>query len=110
MLDSLLDRVWKKGYTCNEFAIDAYKLITGVNIQSKLMAQLNGGDEFIELEYAKTPCIVFMSNSNKESSHIGIFYNEKILHLTTRGVQFAPLELIEIYFKNVSFYAPTCDS
>lgn len=104
MIDDLLDRVWRKGYTCNEFACDAWKVIKGEDLSAKLESHLNGKSKFKLLKKQKSPCLVFMSNSDTSSSHIGIFYNEKVLHLSTMGVQYIPLETISLYFKKVRFY------
>lgn len=104
MIDDLLDRVWRKGYTCNEFACEAWKKITGKDLSKKLYSHLVNEDKFSKLDGPQNPCLVFMSNNDKTDTHIGIFYNGKILHLTMRGVQLAPLELIKLYFKDVRFY------
>lgn len=104
MIDCLLDRIWQKNYTCNEFACDAWKLIKGEDLSSKLESHLNGQSEFNSIEEQNSPCLVFMSNTDTSSSHIGIFYNEKVLHLTSKGVQYVPLEIIALYFKKVRFY------
>jgi hypothetical protein len=103
-IDNLLDRTWSKEYTCNEFACDAWKQITGENLSKRLMRFLNGEGGFDQLESPTSPCIVFFNNSFQASTHVGVFFEDKVLHLTGRGVQFMPLDIVKIGFKEVSYY------
>lgn len=103
-IDNLLDRVWSTDYTCNEFAIEAWQQITGEDITNRLSDSLNGSKPFKKLRKPKSPCIVYMTNNNRSSTHVGLFYCDKLLHLTPHGVQFVPLELVERHFREVRFY------
>ncbi|WP_335953693.1 hypothetical protein [Acinetobacter higginsii] len=103
-IDNLLDRTWSMDYTCNEFACEAWQQITGDNLSNRLRNHLNGVGEFQEVKEAISPCIVFFTNLNQTPTHVGVFFQGKILHLSARGVQYMPLELVRIGFKEVRFY------
>ena len=103
-IDNLLDRIWSKDYTCNEFACEAWQQITSENLTKRLTKLLNGKDSFKRIEEPISPCIVFFTNNNRSSTHVGLFYGDKLLHLTPRGVQYVPLELVTHNFREVRFY------
>ena len=103
-IDNLLDRIWSKDYTCNEFACEAWLQITGEDLQRRLNDHLSEKGKFKRLKEPISPCIVFMTNNTRSSTHVGLFYCNKILHLTPRGVQFVPLEMVACSFKEVRFY------
>ena len=50
-------------------------------------------------------CIVLMTYFN-ESSHVGLFFRNRILHLTENGVQNITLEQAKPLFKRMRFYEP----
>lgn len=50
--------------------------------------------------------IVLMTNVN-QSSHVGLFYCDRVLHLTELGAHFLPLRTIEQIYKRIRFYEPT---
>ena len=104
MINDLFDREYKQGYTCNEFACEAWEKITGENLTERLNRYLNGIGDFEQLSEPISPCIAFFSRNLKSSTHVGLFYKGKILHLSPRGVQYIPLDYIMLSFKTVSFY------
>lgn len=103
-IDTLLDRIWSNNYTCHEFTCEAWGLLTKQDLSHRLYKQLNGGTCFKQLDHPISPCIVFFTNNNQSSTHVGLFYCDKLLHLTPRGVQFVPLELIAMSFREVRYY------
>ena len=103
-IDNLLDRTWTREYTCNEFACEAWKQITGKDLSKRIEKFLNGKGRFKRLDKPISPCLVFFKNNEKSSTHVGLFYVDKLLHLTPRGVQFVPLELVAMHFREVRFY------
>lgn len=103
-IDNLLDRTWSKDYTCNEFTCEAWQQITSENLTKRLTKFLNGKNSFKRIEEPVSPCIVFFTNNNRSSTHVGLFYCDKLLHLTPRGVQYVPLELVACNFREVRFY------
>lgn len=94
-IDNLLDRTWSKQYTCNEFACEAWKQITGKDLSKRLNNFLNGKGKFKQLSEPISPCIVFFTNNNRSSTHVGLFYCGKLLHLTPQGVHYIPLEIVK---------------
>lgn len=103
-IDHLLDRMWSARYTCNEFACEAWLHITGENLTTRLTDFLNGQGEFELLNEPISPCIVYFKNNEFSPTHVGVFFENKVLHLTGRGVQFMPLEIVSFGFKEVRFY------
>lgn len=90
----LMSKRWSHNYTCNHFASDVWQALKMGAIKS---AQT-------KLDKPESPCIVYLSNSEKQDSHIGIFIDGKVLHLGLREVQYIDLDLFKIAFRNVSFY------
>ncbi|MBM0875738.1 hypothetical protein RFK95_12565 [Acinetobacter pittii] len=103
-INNLLDRTWKPDYTCFEFLCEAWQQVTGLNLQQRLDEFLNGSGEFASLDEPISPCIVFFTNGSKSSTHVGLFYLGRVLHLTPLGAQFMPIETISIRFKETRFY------
>lgn len=103
MIEHLLDREPRQGYMCNEFVCEAWQAVTGEDLKQRLENHLNGIGGFERLDEPISPCLVFFSNSARSASHIGLFYDDKILHLGCSGAQYIPLELI-IGFKEREFY------
>ncbi|WP_291370139.1 MULTISPECIES: hypothetical protein [unclassified Acinetobacter] len=103
MIDELLDREFRHGYTCNEFACEAWKLVTGEDLSQRLELFLNGGEGFERLDKPISPCLVFFHNSARSETHIGLFYEGRVLHLAARGAQYVPLEFI-VGYKYCEFY------
>lgn len=103
-IDHLLDRIWKPEYTCNEFLCEAWQSITGENLTDRLQLFLNGSGDFQRIDEPISPCIVFFTNGPRSSTHVGLFYCDKLLHLSGRGVQYIPLEIVSINFRETRFY------
>ncbi|WP_198077797.1 hypothetical protein [Acinetobacter calcoaceticus] len=103
-INHLLSRIWKEDYTCNEFACEAWKDITGEDLTLRLNRFLNGEGEFKSLDEPISPCIVFFTNGQKSSTHVGLFFEDKLLHLSLRGAQFIPLEVVSMHFRETRFY------
>ena len=104
-IDNLLDRTWSKNYTCNEFACEAWQQITSENMTGRLKRFLNGLGGFGQFSEPISPCVVFFSNGKHSPTHVGVFFDNKVLHLSGRGVQYMLLDIVRIGFKEVRFYA-----
>ena len=102
-LDQLLDRTWTKAYTCNEFACEVWQHITGEDLTQRLQDFLNGIGSFIPIDLPESPCIAFFSRENADS-HVGIFFEGKLLHLTPKGVHYVYLEIAQSGFQQTRFY------
>ncbi|TCM62295.1 hypothetical protein EC844_12523 [Acinetobacter calcoaceticus] len=103
MIEQFLDREPKQGYVCNEFVIEAWQAVTGEDLKQRLEDHLNGNTSFEQLSEPISPCLVLFSNSARSPTHIGLFYDCKVLHLAASGAQYVPLEMI-LGFKNREFY------
>lgn len=103
-LDVLLGRVWTAKYTCNEFACEAWQMITGEDLTQRLQDFLNGKSSFTLHEEPSSPCIVFFTNGKETPTHVGVFFDDKLLHLSGRGGQYIPLELIRMGFRQTRYY------
>lgn len=105
-IDELLSREYKPTYTCNEFACEAWQLITGENLNDRLMKWLNDPDSqaFKRLDHPISPCLVMFKNHPRSSTHVGLFFEGKLLHLSARGAQFVPIEVVALHFRSVSYY------
>ena len=103
-LESLLSRTHKPNYGCNEFACEAWKMVTGEDLAKRMQKHLKKGNSFEEITEPISPCIVFFSRNERSSTHVGLFFNNRIWHLGFRGAQNAPLEHVRIGFSNVRFY------
>ncbi|MFW1942913.1 hypothetical protein ACG93R_05330 [Acinetobacter guillouiae] len=103
-IDNLLDRVWTSKYTCNEFACEAWQQITGEDLTQRLNDFLNGHAGFDVLEEPVSPCIVFFLNGKESPTHVGVFFEDKLLHLSRRGAQYVPLEIIKMGFRQTRYY------
>ena len=103
-LDDLLDRVWTSEYTCNEFACEAWQKITGEDLTQRLTDFLNGNSGFTSHEEPISPCIVFFTNGKQTPTHVGVFFEQKLLHLSMRGGQYVPLDIVKINFRQARYY------
>lgn len=90
----LMSKRWSHNYTCNHFADDVWQALGRGSIK----------DEKQKIDKPESPCIVYLSNSDKQDSHVGVFIDGKVLHLGLREVQYIDLDLFKIAFRNVSFY------
>lgn len=102
-LDQFLDRTWTKSYTCNDFACEVWKHITGEDMAQRLQSFLNGAGSFSPIDVPKSPCIVFFNRKNADS-HVGVFFDGKLLHLTPKGVHYVYLEIAQNGFQQTRFY------
>lgn len=102
-LDQFLDRTWSKDYTCNEFSCEVWQHITGENLKERLTSFLNGTGSFTQLSAPESPCIALFLRKNADS-HVGIFFEGKLLHLTQKGAHYVHLEIMQGGFQQPRFY------
>lgn len=103
-IEHLLSRERRKDYGCNEFACEAWQFITGEDLRQRLDHFLNGKGKFERLDEPISPCIAFFKWNNRSSTHVGLFFDNKILHLGLRGAQLAPLQIVESAFLSVEYF------
>lgn len=99
MIDQFLDRTWSQDYTCNDFLIEVWLAMFGEDLSERLK-----NDEFKRLNEPISPCIAFYTNGSKSSTHVGLFFDNKIVHLTGRGVQIVEPEIVAMNFRETRFY------
>jgi len=115
-IDCFLGRTYNKdNYNCAHFVVEVWEHLTGVNIEDKMAGFL------LPVEYRFVPfslrrlfkkldkptglCIVLMQRFGKEP-HVGLYYKNRVLHITKQGVQYMPLEIATLGFNKIGFY--TC--
>lgn len=103
-------------YHCVHFVIEAAQHIYQLDY-SKCFIGLTGSiDETLKtsretvhrnkrIDKPKEGCIVLMTYLN-ESSHVGLFFRNKIFHLTEQGVQRITLHQAKLLFKRIRYYEP----
>lgn len=115
MIDPLFSRRYSAArYNCAHFVIEAWRTITGQDVEDKLRGVLCAptqrrldldrlrGVEF--LAAPKSPCFVLMQRP-RGLAHVGIWYKERVLHLLeSGGVQYMPLEIASLGFNRVRFF------
>ena len=79
-LDDLYDRQYTDTYTCKEFVAEVWQRLTGKDYLQQLSTQ-----DFEKLSELISPCIVYCHNDQQTSTHVGVFYCGKVLHLQLRG-------------------------
>jgi hypothetical protein len=113
-LDRFLNKKYDKDfYNCMHFVNDVWQAITGKNINNiSLEFLLNSQKRYVPPLFKKsfkkikqpiTPCICLMARQNF-NKHVGVFINNKILHITEKGVEFLPLDIATRGFRMVRFY------
>ncbi len=58
------------------------------------------------LKQPESPCVVLFQ-ANDKTTHVGLFYRNRVLHINSTGVQYQPLEVVRIGFTKVRFF--TCN-
>ena len=93
-------------YCCEHFLIDAYRYYTGKDISNKLLTSgfFNAQKlrNFRQVETPKQLTIVLFRD--KAKAHVGLWYDNKVLHLSEQGVLLQPLDVAKMGFKRVNFY------
>jgi hypothetical protein len=99
-------------YNCWHFACDVWHDLTGIrhhtSIEDFRVGSLNRiaadtSDTLVKLSEAVSPCFVLMQR-RMATPHIGVYYNEKVLHLNERGAAYAPLSVVIAGFQTVNYY------
>lgn len=114
MIDPLFHQVYhRQNYNCVHLLIDAWQMVTGEDLSARMSGVMSAvsqghglqwGDvrHFERLPKPISPCIALMTG--KQSPHVGLFYNRKILHITEEGVQYMPPEIATTGFDRVRYY------
>lgn len=98
-------------YHCEHFAADVHLFLTSIDISDYLLSgrfalPINLRN-FNKIDTPSQHCIVLMRD--KAKAHIGIWYDNAVLHLGARGVVHQTLDAACLGFNRVSFYeVKTC--
>lgn len=106
-------------YHCVHFVIDAAQYLLDVDYTENFIGLTSSLHETLRTsrhtaiknrlrdkdEKPKQGDIVLMTNVN-QSSHVGLFYCDRVLHLTELGVHFLPIQSIHSIYKRIRFYEP----
>jgi hypothetical protein len=84
---------------------DVAERLTGlIGAFAKKGPNLSWAKGFTRLSKPESPCIVLMQRF-KCTPHVGIWLDDRILHLTGRGVQFQPLVVARAYYDTIRYYS-----
>lgn len=114
-VDALLDRQYDpKKYHCVHFLIEAAQYLFEKDYSESFLGLTGDLAKSIQtsrdttiknkrLERPKDGCIVLMTNL-LNSSHVGLFYCGRVLHLSEIGVHFQELRSLERNYSRFRFY------
>lgn len=120
-IDALLDQKYDpEKYHCVHFLIEAADYIFGLDYSDSFVGLTTSLHETLRTSRLNarqgrrinTPVdgtVVLMTNAN-QSSHVGLFYCGRVLHLTEMGVHFLPLITIQRFYKRIRYYEPITHS
>ena len=114
-IDALLDRQYDpKKYHCVHFLIEAAQYLFEKDYSESFLGLTGDLKQSIQtsrdttvknkrIERPKDGCIVLMTNL-LNSSHVGLFYCGRVLHLSEIGVHFQELRSLERNYSRFRFY------
>ena len=114
-IDALLDRQYdSKKYHCVHFLIEAAQYLFDKDYSASFLGLTGDLKQSIQtsrdttiknkrIERPKDGCIVLMTNL-LNSSHVGLFYCGRVLHLSEIGVHFQELRSLERNYSRFRFY------
>lgn len=114
-IDALLDRRYNpRSYHCVHFLIEAAQYLLNQDYSASFLGLTGDLSQSIQtsrnttiknkrLEKPKHGCIVLMTNL-LNSSHVGLFYCNRVLHLSESGVYFQELRSLERNYSRFRFY------
>ena len=96
----------KQRYCCEHFLIDCYRHFKSIDLSDKLLSSgfFNAQKlrNFRQVDKPKQFTIVLFRD--KARAHVGLWYDNKVLHLSEQGVLLQPLDVAKMGFKRVNFY------
>ena len=114
-IDALLDRQYDpKKYHCVHFLIEAAQYLFEKDYSASFLGLTGDLTQSIQtsrdttiknkrIERPKDGCIVLMTNL-LNSSHVGLFYCGRVLHLSEIGVHFQELRSLDRAYSRFRFY------
>lgn len=96
----------KDSYHCEHFLIDVYREFTGVDLTTKLLTSgffhVSNLRNFVKVDKPSEHTIVLFRDTNK--AHVGLWHDNKVLHLDTKGVVLQHVDIVKMGFKRVDYY------
>lgn len=114
-IDPLLPKQYDaQHYHCIHFLIDAAKYLLEQDYSNSFLGLTGSLDQTIQtsrstviqnkrLDVPINGCIVLMTNLIN-GSHVGLFYCDRVLHLSERGVRFETLRSLDRLYSRFRFY------
>ena len=87
-LSDLYQRERTDTYNCLDFAAEAWKIITGDDIELDMRARNMDRRKFKRLKHPVSPCLAVMSFPASEELHVGVYLERNILHLGKLMVEY----------------------
>ncbi|TPT62745.1 hypothetical protein [Acinetobacter baumannii] len=116
-IDCLLDRHYDpQHYHCVHFLLEAAEYLFNQDYSSSFIGLTGSLHETLKtsrntviknrkLEKPIDGSIVLMTNQN-QSSHVGLFYCGRVLHLTELGVHYLNIQVLKKFYKRIRYYEP----
>lgn len=95
----------QENYNCRHFAADAWRHITGLDVNTVLQTILSPAffKVFSQTENPVTPCICLYTRRGS-AYHVGVYRNGSVLHLDDTGVQQVPHDILKLSFDSCVFF------
>lgn len=99
-------------YNCWNFACDIWFDLTGTRLHTDIEDfRVNAlhhtatiqSERLQKIPVAESPCLVLMQRKHV-NPHVGVFYNNRVLHLGPRGAAYTPFHNATFGFTAVSYY------
>lgn len=116
-IDPLLNRVYDvEKYHCVHYLLEAAQYLFDqdysnsfigltTSLHESLRTSRHTAVENKRIQEPVDGTIVLMTNINN-SSHVGLFYCDRVLHLTEMGVHFLPITKLKRFYKRIRYYEP----
>lgn len=98
-----------KKYNCLHLAAEVWAALTGEDILVRLEGVMNGLTRdhvkaFETLKDPVSPCLVLLRKKRQDIPHIGVYLDRRIMHITCRGVQYQPVDVVAAGFTNIRWF------
>ncbi|OTL19090.1 hypothetical protein B4R72_01960 [Acinetobacter pittii] len=116
-IDSLLNRQYDpQHYHCVHFLLEAAEYLFKQDYSSSFIGLTDSLHETLKtsrntviqnrrIDHPIDGSIVLMTNQN-QSSHVGLFYCGRVLHLTELGVHYLNIQVLKKFYKRIRYYEP----
>ena len=116
-IDCLLDRNYDpQHYHCVHFLLEAAQYLFNQDYSSSFIGLTGSLHETLKtsrhtvvknrrIDHPIDGSIVLMTNQN-QSSHVGLFYCGRVLHLTELGVHYLNIQVLKKFYKRIRYYEP----